>query len=180
MVFVIAVINPVKILSGFKKKKKSKQVEWEYESKSQWCEKLMWGSCGWLIANVAGARAQLKCNLKFIFSYSTGDPSLYTRAGECELVTWSGRSSSGWSPRLGVAWQASLFWNRLVLLPDLVVQLGACIPPQHWKQLCLWSTAALTLGTCLACSWRNAWNLPSLMKRKPWQCGYVVGKLKTG
>lgn len=40
-----------------------------------------------MIANVAGARAQLKCNLKFIFSYSTGDPSLYTRAGECELVT---------------------------------------------------------------------------------------------
>lgn len=42
----------------------------------------------WLITNVAGARAQLKRNLKLIltFSYGAMGQSLYSNVGECEPV----------------------------------------------------------------------------------------------
>lgn len=58
-----------------------------------------------LITNVAGARAQIKHHLKFIlnFSFSPVGLSLFSSTRGRDLVTRSGHSSGGQSPRLGVA-----------------------------------------------------------------------------
>lgn len=54
---------------------------------------------------------------------------------------------------------------------------GCPCPSPALAALCSWNA----LGTCLVCSWKHSWKLPSLIKCKPWR-QLPAGKLvkKTG
>lgn len=89
-----AVINPVKILSRFKNKTKQKT---KPANSSRWSETMRAKADAmrklWLISDVAGARARLKWDLKFILIFSYGTMGLSLNSTNWPvLVPSEGRS----------------------------------------------------------------------------------------